>query len=156
MSFWDTLVVGSATEIGRYTFTREEIMRFAEKYDPQRFHLDENDAEGTLFGALCASGWHTAAVMMRMIVEDQNRRVKAYLSDGGALPKLGPSPGAKNLRWIKPVYADDTLTYRQTLVAKRKSASKPGWGIIETKVEAMNQHREPVFSMDGAAFVGTD
>lgn len=156
MSFWNTLEEGSSAEIGRHEFTAEEIVRFASKYDPQRFHLDEAAARDSLFGGLCASGWHTTAVMMRMIVEDQKRRVAAHMAAGNPMPKLGPSPGAKNLRWLKPVFAGDTIIYRQTLVAKRPSAKRLGWGVIETKVEAVNQHGEPVFSMDGAAFVGTE
>ena len=156
MRFWDSLEVGAEEELGRHLFTAEDIVRFARKYDPQIFHLDAEAAKATMFGGLCASGWHTSAEMMRLIVESQTRRVGAWMKAGNPMPKLGPSPGAKALKWTRPIFAGDTVVYRQTLTAKRASQSRPGWGIVETKVEASNQDEEIVFSMQGAVLIGTD
>jgi acyl dehydratase len=156
MSFWDTIRPGSTATLGSHRFTGEEIVRFARRYDPQVFHLNEEAAKDTLFGGLCASGWHTSAVMMRLIVDDQQRRVADWMAAGHARPRLGPSPGVRNLRWIRPVYAGDTTTYRQTITAKRPSASRPGWGLVETSVEAGNQNGEPVFAVEASVFIGID
>lgn len=156
MTFYETIEVGRTDELGTHRFTAEDIKRFAAKYDPQPFHLDEQAAEGTLLGALCASGWHTAATFMRLVVEHRRREVEDAAARGMAAPELGPSPGVKNLGWPRPVFAGDTLTYRQTVTAKRVSEKRPGWAVVETHVEATNQNGDVAFSMDGAMFIGTD
>ena len=155
MSFYETIAVGETAELGTHLFTAEDIKRFAAKYDPQPFHLDETAAEGSLLGALCASGWHTAAIFMRLVVEHRRREVDAAVARGVAAPELGPSPGVKNLSWPRPVFAADTLTYRQTVTAKRVSEKRPGWAVVETHVEATNQNDQLAFAMDGAMFIGT-
>ncbi|HEX2017343.1 MAG TPA: MaoC family dehydratase [Aurantimonas sp.] len=156
MSYWDTMVVGEKVEIGSHRFDAAAIKRFAAKYDPQPFHLDEEAARESVLGGLCASGWHTTAAWMRLNVDSQTARIKAHVAAGNAAPKLGPSPGVRNIRWLKPVYAGDTVTFTQHVTAKRRSASRPGWGVVEFTCEAVNQQGEPVFSFDGAAFYGTD
>lgn len=156
MSFWDTIAIGGVAEIGSHLFTAEEIMRFAEKFDPQPFHLDEAAAKASLLGGLCASGWHTAAVSMRLNVDYRYGMAKAWVAAGNPPPQSGPSPGVTNLRWPKPVFAGDTVTYTQTVTAKRVSESRPGWGVIEFSTLGVNQHGETVFSFDAAAFQGTD
>jgi acyl dehydratase len=132
LSFED-LEVGATYEIGEHTFTREEIMEFAEKYDPQPFHVDEAAAAKSHFGRLAASGWHTCSVMMGMLV----RKTIGQSSSMG-------SPGVDEIRWIKPVYAGDTIRMTNSIVAKRVSASKPDRGIVNTQWEGKNQHGETV------------
>lgn len=156
MTYWDTITVGATLDLGSHTFDADAIKRFAAQYDPQPFHLCEETARTSVFGELCASGWHTAAVCMRLNVDAQAAQARERVAAGNPPPKLGPSPGIKNLRWLKPVYAGDTVTFSQTVTAKRESASRPGWGVVEFTMLGRNQHGEPVFSFEGAAFCGTD
>ena len=156
MNYWDTIRIGEKVEIGAHRFDAADIKRFAEKFDPQPFHLDEEAAHDSVLGGLCASGWHTTAVWMRLNVDSQTARMGAFVAAGNPAPKVGPSPGVKNIRWPKPVHAGDTVTFTQHVTAKRKLASRPGWGVVEFTCEAVNQDGERVFSFDGAAFYGTD
>jgi acyl dehydratase len=148
--YLEDLEVGSTIELGTVTFTPEAIIRFAKAYDPQVFHVDPEGAKCSLFGGLCASGWHTAAAWMRLMVDHRQRSHAAALQRGERPASLGPSPGFKNLRWAKPVYAGDTIAYRSTLTGARPSASRPGWGIASHRNSATNQYGEEVFSYDGA------
>lgn len=127
MKFFDDIAIGDVTEFGSHTFTAEAIKRFARTYDPQPFHIDEAAAAASLFGALTASGWHTMAVIMKLI---------AAAADGSESARLGPSPGFDDLRWLRPVFAGDTLTYRATVTGKRESRSRPGWGVVSSRFEA--------------------
>ncbi|MEX6506730.1 MaoC family dehydratase [Jiella sp. M17.18] len=156
MSFWDTIVVGEAILLGSHTFTADEIKRFAAAYDPQVFHLDEEKARASVLGGLCASGWHTAAVCMRLNVETRYARVREWVEAGNPAPRIGPSPGFRNMAWKKPVYAGDTIRFSQTVTAKRATASRPGWGILEFSTDGVNQHGETVFGFEGVAFQGLD
>lgn len=146
---FDEAEIGERTELGSFTFTPEDIMAFASAFDPQRFHLDEAAAEGSLFGGLCASGWHTGAVWMRLMVAHR-RRVQALMGD--AMPKLGSSPGFRNLKWLKPVFAGNTISYASTTTDKRASNSRPGWGLVFHHNTGINQRGETVFSFDGCVF----
>src|SRR6185312_11695016 len=105
MRFFDDIEVGWRRELGKHTFTAEEIKRFASRYDPQLFHIDEAEAKKSHFGALCASGWHTAAVCMRTIVDSTKQFTADMTARGEKVAKTGPSPGFTNLKWLKPVYA---------------------------------------------------
>ena len=127
MKFFDDIAIGDVTEFGSHTFTAEAIKRFAGAYDPQPFHLDEEAAATGLFGALTASGWHTMAVMMKLI-DAAGGPLPAGAADGADCARLGPSPGFDDLRWLRPVFAGGTLTYRATVTGKRESRSRPGWG----------------------------
>lgn len=146
---FDDVVIGTETPLGRFTFTPDDIIAFAGAFDPQRFHLDVAAAEASLFGGLCASGWHTGAVWMRLMVAAR-RRTQAVM--GEAMPRLGSSPGFKALKWLKPVFAGDTLTYTTTVRDKRASASRPGWGLVFHHNTARNQHGDMVFMFDGCVF----
>lgn len=154
MSFWDAIEIGRTTAIGSHRFAAEEIKAFAAKFDPQPFHLDEAAAEASIFGGLCASGWHTAAVFMRFNVKHIEAEVERWVALGNGRAIIGPSPGFRNLRWLRPVHAGDTVSYETTITDKRLSASRPGWGLIETANVGRNQSGDVVFSFDGAAFVG--
>jgi acyl dehydratase len=146
------MVVGEASTLGTHTFTAEDIVRFARQFDPQPFHLDEEAARRSLFGGLCASGWHTAAVWMRLMIGYRERAREEARRRGERPPELGPSPGFKNLKWSKPVYAGDTITYCSAITGTRASASRPGWGLAFHRNSGVNQHGEEVFSFDGAVF----
>ncbi|MCX7325582.1 MAG: MaoC family dehydratase [Hyphomicrobiales bacterium] len=146
---FDQLQIGERTELGSFTFTPDDIIAFAQAFDPQRFHLDEAAAKASLFGGLCASGWHTGAVWMRLMVANR-RRVQRLMGD--AMPRLGSSPGFKNLKWLKPVFAGDTISYSSTMAEKRASASRPGWGLVFHHNIGINQRGETVFMFDGCVF----
>ncbi len=154
MNFYEDLEVGSRRDIGAYSFSAEAIKKFAATYDPQRFHLDEEEGRKSLFGGLAASGWHIASVCMRVLVTDGQRRTTEAHARGEQVGTPGPSPGIRDLRWIRPVLAGDTISFSTTLQSKRVSASRPGWGVLQTRADGVNQRGEQVFSIgDWAAFV---
>lgn len=155
-AFWDTIAIGREHEIGAHVFTAEAIREFAEKYDPQPFHLDEEAAKASVLGGLCASGWHTAAAFMRLNVEAITASVTGHVAAGGRMPLVGPSPGFKNLRWPRPVYAGTRITYYSSVTGKRASASRPGWGIVEAASRGEDEAGRTVFSIETAAFIGTE
>ena len=146
MIFFEDVRVGDRRELGRHTFTAEDIKQFASRYDPQPFHTDEDAAARSHFGGLVASGWHTASVFMKL----QARVIAERRLD---LARTGPSPGFRNLHWPKPVFAGDTLTYSSEIVRKRELASRPNWGIIFSQVTALNQHGEIVFEFEASVFL---
>jgi acyl dehydratase len=150
--YFEDLVIGETEELGAYTFLPDDIIGFARQFDPQPFHVDAEAAKHSLFGGLCASGWHTASVWMKHMVGYRDRIRAHALARGERPARLGPSPGFSNLKWLKPVYAGDTITYRTTVTAKRASASRPGWGLVFHHNTGTNQHGEEVFSFDGMVF----
>ena len=103
MKFFEDIVVGERAEIGTHIFTADDIKRFAAQFDPQRFHLDEEEGRKSLFGGLAASGWHVAAVCMKLLVADGKRLTVEALARGEKVAVWGPSPGFRELRWIRPV-----------------------------------------------------
>ena len=153
MDYLEDIRIGERTETGRHTFTAEEIKRFAVSFDPQPFHIDETAAAQTHFGALCASGWHTAAVCMRYLITHRQRLVEAKQKRGEPIARFGPSPGFRNLRWIKPVYVGDTLTFATEPLATRVSESRPDWGLATSLNTGVNQNGDLVYSFEGAVFV---
>ena len=136
MIYFEDLVVGAEREFGNYQVTREEVIEFASKYDPQPFHLSDEAAAKTHFGRIAASGWHTAAMTMAVIA----RAVVGERQAG-----LG-SPGIDELRWKKPVYPGDTLTVSGKILEKTPSRSKPEIGSFRTATTVTNQHGEPVLT----------
>ena len=151
-SYFEDVVVGATRELGTETLTRDAIIAFARDYDPQPFHLDDEAARNSHFGALAASGWHTAALWMRHVIQTRDRILRERQAQGLSTPAGGPSPGFTNLRWIKPVYADDTVTFSSRVVDKRIT-SKPGWGLIFSENSGVNQHGERVYEFRGSGFV---
>ena len=150
--YLDDLKAGMRRPMGDFTFTAPDIIRFARAFDPQPFHLSEEGAAASHFGRLAASGWHTACVWMRLMIDARGRSDAAALARGLTLPEPGPSPGFRNLRWIAPVYAGDTLTFDATIAATRASASRPGWGLVFFHNTGVNQHGVKVFSFEGSTF----
>lgn len=137
MLFYEDLEVGSTIRFGRYEVTREEVLEFAGKYDPQPFHLSDEAAALTHFGKVAASGWHTCSMTMAMMVEHHAVMPRAAL---GAM-------GVDELRWLRPVYPGDVLSCEMELLDKRLSRSKPGIGILNVKMTTFNQAGQPVLSM---------
>jgi len=153
MSGYEQITVGERFECGTHRFTAEDIKRFAGAYDRQAFHMDEAAAEKSHFGALCASGWHTASVMMRLFVDYFGGEIEQANARGEPAPKLGPSLGFDDLKWMKPVYAGDAIAYSGRIVAKRESGSRPGWGIVSIESSGVNQRGETVFVCTGHLFM---
>jgi acyl dehydratase len=153
MNFYEDLEVGQRREVGSYTFTAEAIKKFAALYDPQRFHLDEEAGRKSLFGGLAASGWHVGSVCMKVMVADGQRRVREAIARGEKVAIWGPSPGFRDLRWIRPVLAGDTITFSTGVESKRPSGSRPGSGILQTRSSGVNQRGEEVYSIQATAFV---
>lgn len=152
-NYFEDLVVGRQVALGSHTFTVEEIKAFARRYDPQAFHLDEEAARRSLMGGLCASGWHTAAVYTGMNIRHRQKLEAEIVSRGETMAVWGPSPGFKDLKWPRPVYAGDTVTYRQTVAAKVDLKSRPERGLLQTLGEGHNQRGDLVFQVTGQILV---
>jgi len=153
MHYFEDIRVGVASEIGSHTFIEEEMIRFAEKYDRQDYHLDPERAKAGPFGGLIASGWHTSAVFMRLFVHYLRETAEDLRQAGKPTARLGPSPGFEELKWPRPVHAGDTVTYRTAVASKRELKSRPGWGIVRFQNEGFNQKGELVFSFYGKTLV---
>lgn len=135
--YWEDLYVGRVIELGTREVSREEVIEFARRYDPQPFHTDAEAAKQSIYGGLIASGWHTCALAMRMLCDGLLRHC----------PSLG-SPGVDSIRWLRPVRPGDTLRTRMTIADSRASRSKPDRGIVNCKWEIHNQDGELVMTMD--------
>jgi acyl dehydratase len=139
--------IGELTDLGSHTFGKDEIVAFAREFDPQPFHLDEAAAKASLFGALCASGWHTAAYAVRGNILSRLAGNEAARAQGVRLAAYGPSPGFRSLAWMRPVLVGDTLDYRGRLAQKIDLKSRPDRGILATQIQARNQRGEVVFGV---------
>lgn len=129
MQYFEDIEVGTRASFGDYPVTRDEVVAFAGKYDPQPFHLSDEAAAKTHFGRLSASGWHTCAMTMAMLVEHLKANAQAGLG----------SPGIDELRWLKPVYPGDRLRCESEVLKKRRSASRPEMGIFKSRMSVLNQ-----------------
>ena len=136
--YWEDFREGEVREFGETQVKREDIVRFASEFDPQPFHVDDDAARQTMFGGLIASGWHTAAMAMRMMCD-------AYLLRSSSMG----SPGIEQLKWLLPVRPDDVLRMRLTVLESRPMQSKPGVGLIKSRHEVVNQHGQTVMQMEG-------
>jgi len=153
MTYFEDLRVGARTEVGSHTFTAQEIKEFAREFDPQPFHLDEEAAARSHFGALCASGWHTAAVCQRHIVLERHRQQAERRRSGAPVAKTGPSPGLRDLKWPRPVYPGDTIAFAQEIVELRSLASRPDVGLRIARNIGINQRGELVYSVLSSTFI---
>ena len=153
MHFFEDIEVGQRRELGAFTFTPEAIKKFAAQFDPQRFHLDEEEGRKSLFGGLAASGWHVASVCMKLMVTSMQRLSREAVARGEVIGAGGPSPGFRDLRWLKPVMAGDTISFVSEVESLRASDSRPEWGIVQIRNTGTNQHGEVVFSFLGTGFV---
>jgi len=143
MQFFEDLEVGEVERFGAYEVTREEVVEFAWRYDPQPFHLEEAAAADTHFGRLAASGWHTCAMTMAMVVENMKDRAHAGLG----------SPGIDELRWRKPVYPGDTLRCETVMLDKTPSRSRPEMGSFRKSMTVFNQHGEVVMTFTSIGLI---
>ena len=153
MRFFEDIKIGQRREVGSFTFTANDIKRFATQYDPQRFHLDEEAGRNSLFGGLAASGWHVGSVCMKLLVADTQQQMKEAAARGEKVAVWGPSPGFRDLRWTKPVLAGDSITFSSEIESLRTSEKRPEWGIVQARNSGVNQRGEPVFSLLATAFV---
>lgn len=145
MQFYEDIAVGQKSAFGHYEVTREEVIDFARKYDPQPFHLDDEAAAKTHFGRISASGWHTCAMTMSMLVANLTANKQAGLG----------SPGVDELRWKKPVYPGDTLRCETEVIEKRRSASRPEMGVYRSRVRVLNQDDLPVMTFISNGLIRT-
>jgi len=133
MRYFEDLEVGAETEFGSYAVTREEVLEFARKYDPQPFHLSDEGAANTHFGRLCASGWHTAAMTMKLLVASE-------LKPAGGIV----GAGFDEFRWPRPVRPGDELRVESEVLEVRASKSRPDQGVIKVRTTTLNQDNQPV------------
>ncbi|MBK4734348.1 MaoC family dehydratase [Noviherbaspirillum pedocola] len=136
--YFEDFEPGRTIEVGSRTLNEEEILAFASQFDPQPFHVDKDAAAGSIYGGIIASGWHTCALMMRMMVD-------GFLSTAASLG----SPGVDEIRWMRPVRPGDTLSVSSTVLDARESSSKPDRGVVHTMWQAKNQHGETVATVKG-------
>lgn len=153
MKFFEDVRIGEQAQLGAHTFEADDIKAFATAYDPQLFHVDEEAAARSHFGKLVASGWHTAAICMRRIVDHKAALAEDMKARHADIADLGPSPGFKDMRWLKPVYAGDTITFRSRVIEKVDLKSRPNWGIVSSRHEGVNEAGDIVFSFIGYVFV---
>jgi acyl dehydratase len=136
--YWEDLEPGSVRELGSVTPSAEDIKEFAEQFDPQPFHIDEVAGRRSIFGNLCASGWHTCALAMKLTVEN-------LLNESSSMG----SPGLENLRWLKPVYPGDTLRLQHTILESRPLRTRTDTGLVRSSWDMFNQNDEKVLHMEG-------
>jgi acyl dehydratase len=153
MRFFEDIHVGDREVFGRYTFSGEDIRTFAARFDPQPFHLDDEAAAATHFGRLCASGWHTAVMCMRCLVDHRRADADARRARGEEVARTGVSPGFRDLKWLKPVFPGDTVTYGSEVIALRPLQTRPEWGLMTSRHSGTNQHGELVISFESSVFV---
>jgi len=136
--YWEDFFVGEVRDLGHITPTREEIIAFASQFDPQPFHLNDEGGKASMFGGLCASGWHTCAMAMRLMVTN-------FLYETASLG----SPGLENIKWTKPVYPNDTLRLQTTVLETKPMGRRPDVGMTRNLWEMFNQDGEKVLQMEG-------
>ena len=140
---FDTLAPGDEIDLGSRQVTETEIIAFARDFDPQPFHIDPDAADASIFGGIIASGWHTCALTMRLLVD-------GFLSHATSMG----SPGVEQIRWLRPVRPGDTLHARIRVLEKRPSQSKPDRGSIKSLTEVTNQAGDLVMTMESFVLMG--
>jgi acyl dehydratase len=153
MGFYEEIEIGAERRLGEHAFTEEAIVAFARRYDPQRFHVDKEAAKDSIFGGLCASGWHVAAAAMREIVDARSRGLAERIAAGDPLPPLGVSPGVENLRWPVPTRPGDVVTFFSVVTGKRET-KRPQWGLVFMRTWGVNQDGREAIVMENRAFIG--
>ncbi|MBY0570841.1 MAG: MaoC family dehydratase [Burkholderiaceae bacterium] len=141
--YFEDFIPGSVIPLGQRTVTEEEIIHFAQQFDPQSFHVDKDAAKASIFGGVIASGWHTCSMIMRMVVD-------GFIADSSSMG----SPGVDEVRWILPVRPGDTLTVSAETVSVKPSTSKPDRGVVNTVWKAVNQNGQLVCTINGMGMFG--
>ena len=153
MPWYEDIEIGTRTELGSHTFTADEIVAFATKYDPQYFHIDPEAAKEGPFGTLTASGWHTSATWMKLMIAKRKATPEPVDENGRKPPAGGPSPGFLEMKWPNPVRAGDTISYSSEVIEKLDMRTRPGWGIVRSLNIGVNQHGETVMSFIGQGLI---
>jgi len=149
----EQLQPGHITELGSFTFTQAEIIRFASEYDPHPFHMDPEAAKNAFFGCLVASGWHQTAIWMKLQRAHAAKIEAEFLARGEEPLEFGPSPGIEKLGWLKPVLADETIHFSNRVLAIREMRSRPGWMILSQECKATNEKGEDVMVFESSVLV---
>jgi len=136
--YWEDFAVGQVRDLGSISATREDIIAFARQFDPQPFHLDDEAAKASVFGGLCASGWHTCSMAMRLMVTN-------FLQNTASLG----SPGLEGIKWLKPVFPDDVLRLQTTVLETKPMGRRPDVAMTRNLWEMFNQHGDKVLHMEG-------
>lgn len=152
-NFYEDIRLGDIQALGGHTFARDDIIAFAQQFDPQPFHLDEAAGQKSLFGGLAASGWHTASIFIRQLVRMRQAHEAQLQASGRPLAQWGPSPGFRNMAWLRPVLKDDHIEFRNKVIELRALKSRPTRGLLVSLGEGRNQRGEIVFSFTGQVFV---
>lgn len=155
MSLDEYFQLGRTITLGSHIFSTEEVKAFAEKYDPHPFHLDEEKAKNSVLGRLCASGWHTCAMWMKYNLAYQESRPSGEWTGSGRKPEFRPSPGFTDLKWLKPVFAGETITFTRTVTGHREVADRPGWRVLTVLCEAFDSQGDKVLSFESTEPVKT-
>ena len=153
MTLDEYLAIGETVSIGAHRFEAAEIKAFAAKFDPQPFHLDEAAAAGSVFGRLCASGWHTACTWMKYNMASRVDQDQSLWPGPGPAPVFGPSPGFTDLKWPKPVYAGETISFTRTPLAIRARENRPGAYIFTALAEGHDSAGDRVLAFQSAVLV---
>ncbi|MDY7537801.1 MaoC family dehydratase [Undibacterium sp. 5I1] len=141
--YFEDFIPGNVIQLGQRTLTEEEIIHFAQQFDPQPFHINKDAASESIFGGVIASGWHTCGIIMRLVVD-------GFLNDSTSMG----SPGLDEIRWILPVRPGDTLTVTAETLESRPSSSKLDRGVVVTMWRATNQHGQLVCTVKGMGMFG--
>jgi len=147
MPWLEDFAVGDRAAFGRYAVTHDEVVAFAGAYDPQPFHLDDAAAARTHFKRLAASGWHTCAMTMAMVVKRQQEVDAGEVGDGGGLGAVG----IDSLRWLRPVYPGDVLRCETEVIEVKPSRSQPHMGSVKSRMTVLNQDDQPVMTHEPIA-----
>lgn len=145
IEYFEEIEVGQQAMLGGRRFTAEDIKAYASRFDPQPFHVDEEAGRNSLFGGLCASGWQTIMMCAKLTAERHRRQSEARRAAGGAVAALGPVSAIRELKWLKPVFPGDVITYAARVTEKREAAAD-GFGIVVTRNTGVNQGGEVVIS----------
>jgi acyl dehydratase len=153
--FMEQITLDARVALGSYVFTRENMLAYSLKFDPVGFHIDDAAGKASPYGAMTAAGLHVASGWMRCFVDTSAKARAALAEQGHELPELGPSPGFKNMKWLKPVFAGDELFYFTTATQRRALRSRSGWGIVSGFNEGVNQAGDLVFSFESAVLTAS-
>ena len=153
MKYFEDIGIGAVLMTGTYAFSADKIKSFANRFDPQLFHVDEEEAARSHFGALCASGWHTASAWMRLYVDYRRAESDDARARGEPIAAHGPALGFRDLKWFKPVYAGDVIDYKSEVAELRASGSRPGFGLMTIRTTGINQNGVTVITFVSTTFV---
>ena len=154
--YMEEIVLHELVALGSFAFTRNNMIAYSHKFDPVGFHVDEAAGRASIYGAMTAAGLHVGAAWMSCYIT-RNAKARATLeATGKHLPEVGPSPGFKNMRWLKPVFAGDVISFFTTPIQKRLLKSRPGWGMVSGYSEGINQNGVLVFSFESSELIASN